>query len=146
MYNRQYNRMPEYEKHIRDEREYRDAVNNLRKGERFKYDELVNRSDYEQNERYTPYDYAYMVNALYTDYDISEKSEPYKKMAKEHLKNDSFPERGGERAYYDAQQRARRYYNTYENYDRYDNRYEYENRRGYDRRADRDNDGRYNER
>lgn len=154
MYNRQYNTMPEYEHHIYDEQSYRDAIRNLRKGEQFKYNDLMNRTDVNfDEEQFTPYDYAYMVNALRTDYEISEKPEQYMKMAKEHLKNDSFPERGGERAYYDAERRSRRYMNRYDEI--YPPRYEYNNRYGEESRRrsynerntyrDRDNDGRYNE-
>lgn len=152
MYNRQsYNRHHEYGRHIRNEEEYRDAVRNLRKGERWKMDDLMARTDVDFNEEeFTPYDYAYMVNALHTDYDISERPEQYMKMAKDHLRNDSFPERGPERAYHDAQKRARRM-NRYEDYsprNEYEPHYEYENRRRYNERnsyRDRDNDGRYNE-
>ena len=142
--NRQYNRMPEHEKHLQDEQMYRDAIRNLRKGERWKMDDLMARTDVNFNEeQFTPYDYSYMVNALHNDYEISERPEQYMKMAKEYLRNDSFPERGGERAYYDAQQRSRRYYNTYENYNRYDYDNRYNERNSY---RDRDNDNRDNER
>lgn len=146
MYNNRqnYNRMPEYERHIKNEEQYRDAIRNLRKGERWRMDDLMARTEVNFNEeQFTPYDYAYMVNALHTDYDVSERPEQYMKMAKEHLRNDSFPERGGERAYYDAQRRSRRYNydNRYEN--RYENRYDgYNERNSY---RDRDNDGKYNE-
>ena len=80
-----------------------------------------------------------------------------KQMAKDDLHNDSFPERGEERAYYDAMRRSNRYYNRYDEPVRYEynNRYNYGNtygysnrrynERSYDGRADRDNDGRYNE-
>lgn len=136
MYNRQYNRIPEYERHIRNEQDYRDAIRNLRKGERWRMDDLMARTEVDFNEeQFTPYDYAYMVNALHTDYDISERPDQYMKMAKEYLRNDSFPERGGERAYYDAENRARRYRNRYDSYN-------YNERNS---RRDRDNDGRYNE-
>lgn len=151
MYNREYNRMPEYERHIRNEEEYKDAVKHLRKGERWKMDDLMARTDINFNEeQFTPYDYSYMVNALHSDYDISERPDQYMKMAKEHLHNDSFPERGGERAYYDYQDRSRRYYNRYDGYSPRNeyNPYEYENRRRYSERntyRDRDNDGRYRE-
>ena len=131
MYN-EYNRYDDYDRHIRDERMYRDAVRNLRwnngkgNGERWKMDDLMNSSDIDFNQ---------------------EKQDYYKQMAKDDLHNDSFPERGEERAYYDAMRRSRRYYNRYDEPMRYEynNRYDYESRRGYDRRADRDNDGRYNE-
>ena len=139
MYNQQYKKIPEYERHIRNEEEYRDAIRNLRKGERFRIEDLMERTDVNFNEeQFTPFDFAYTVNALKNDYNISERPEQYMQMAKDYLHNDSFPERGGERAYTDAQQRAKRYYNTYESY----------NRRGYNERnsfRDRDNDSRYNE-
>ena len=65
------------------------------------------------------------------------------KISKEYLKNDSFPERGGERAYYDYQNRSRRYRNRY---DGYSPKYEYDNRyTEHNTYRDRDNDGRYNE-
>jgi len=160
MYN-EYNRYDDYDRHIRDERMYRDAVRNLRwnngkgNGERWEMDDLMNSSDIDFNqERFTPYDYAYMVNAEYADHGkLSEKQDYYKQMAKDDLHNDSFPERGEERAYYDAMRRSRRYNNRYDEPVRYEynnrydyrNTYDYESRRGYDRRADRDNDGRYNE-
>lgn len=161
MYNyRNYDRTPE-SRHIEDEQMYRDAVRNLRwnngkgQGERWKMEDLMNGSDIDFNqERFTPYDYAYMVNAEYSDYGkLSEKQDYYKQMAKDDLRNDSFPERGEERAYYDAMRRSRRYNNRYDEPMRYEynnrydyrNAYDYESRRGYDRRADRDNDGRYNE-
>lgn len=158
-----------YGHHIGDEEMYNEAVRNLhwtnRKGSGAKWDkdDLIQRAGIDFNEEgYTPYDYAYMVNAHYADYgNISDDPKYYMQMTKDYLRNDSFPERGNERAYYDAQMRSRRYnygnrydgyrnynaygnYNSYNNYDYQDN-YNYQNRRGYDRRADRDNDGRYNE-
>lgn len=155
------------EHHIQDEQQYRDAVRNLRwnngkgNGERWKKDELIERSNINFNEeRFTPHDYAYTVNALYADYgNISEKPEYYMQMSKDYLRNDSFPERAEERAYYDARRRAARYENRYDDYYpvryddsygygnnyNYESNYNYENKRRYDRRADRDNDGRYNE-
>lgn len=164
MYN-EYNRYDDYDHHIRDERMYRDAVSHLRwnngkgNGERWKIEDLMNSNDIDFNqERFTPYDYAYMVNANYADYGkLSDKSDYYKQMAKDDLHNDSFPERGEERAYYDAMRRSNRYYNRYDEPVRYEynNRYNYGNtygysnrrynERSYDGRADRDNDGRYNE-
>lgn len=144
--NRYYNEMPRNERHIQNEEQYRNAIRNLKKGEYWKIENLINRSDVNFNEeQYTPYDYAYMVNAMKSDYDISDKPEQYMRMAKEYLRNDSFPERGGERAYYDAQRRSMRYENRFDPY--YEN-YGYENRRRYNERnsyRDRDNDGRYNE-
>lgn len=154
-----------YGRHIGDEEMYNDAVRNLhwanRKGSGAKWDkdDLIQRSNIDFNEEgYTPWDYAYAVNSHYADYgNISEDPKYYMQMAKDYLRNDSYPERGGERAYYDAQMRSRRYNynnkynNRYENtygynnrYD-YDNRYNYESRKRYDRRADNDRDGRYNE-
>lgn len=145
--NRQYNRMPENERHIQDEQMYYDAIRNLRKGEKWKIDDLMAKTDVNfDDEKFTPYDYSYMVNALHSDYDISERPEQYMKMAKEHLRNDSYPERGGERAYYDYQRRSRRYNNRYDDGMRYDNYYD--DRRNYNERGsyrDRDNDGRYRE-
>lgn len=160
-----YNTYNEYDDHhIRDERMYKDYVRNLRwnngrgQGERWKKDDLVDRSNINFNEEYfTPYDYAYMVNAMYADYGkMSEKPDYYEQMTKDHLRNDSFPERGDERAYYDAVKRSRRYNNRYDGRDfennyaeSYNRRYDYDNRRGrYNERSsyrDRDNDGRYNE-
>ena len=151
-YNRnEYNRSYNYGNHIQDPDMYRQAVRNLKwtnrkgNGERWNMDDIIKRSDIDFNqEDFTPYDYAYMVNARYADYgDISEKPDYYMQMAKYDLHNDSFPERGNERAYYDAQRRSRRYNydNRYEN--RYENRYDgYSERNSY---RDRDNDGRYNE-
>lgn len=140
MYN---NRMND-EHHIQNEQMYRDAVRNLRKGERFRMDDLMARSDVDFGmEQFTPYDFAYVVNALHSDYDMYDRPENYMQMAKRYLKNDSYPERGDERAYYDARRRSMRYENEPM---RYENRYE--NRRGYNERnsyRDRDNDGRYNE-
>ena len=159
-----------YGRHIGDDEMYNEAVRNLhwtnRKGSGAKWDkdDLIRRANIDFNEEgYTPYDYAYMVNALYADYgDISEKPEYYMQMTKDHLRNDSFPERGNERAYYDAQMRERRnrygydnrrgYSNRYDGYGMYDNygtynRYDYDNRR-YDERntyKDRDNDRKYRE-
>lgn len=143
------------EHHIQDEQMYRDAVRNLRwnngkgQGERWKKEDLLNRSNINFNEEYfTPYDYAYTVNAMYADYGkISEKPDYYEQMGKDYLHNDSFPERGEERAYYDAARRSRRYYNRYDDYP-LRSEYNYENRRNYNERntyRDRDNDGRYNE-
>jgi len=146
--NRYYNEMPRNERHIQNEEQYRNAIRNLKKGEYWKIENLINRSDVNFNEeQYTPYDYAYAVNAMKSDYDISDKPEQYMRMAKEYLRNDSFPERGGERAYYDAQRRSMRYENRFDPY-MGNERYEYENRRRYNERnsfRDRDNDGRYNE-
>lgn len=154
-----------YGHHIGDEEMYNEAIRNLhwtnRKGSGAKWDkdDLIQRSNMNfEEEGVTPYDYAYTVNSLYADYgNISDDPKYYMQMARDYFRNDSFPERGNERAYYDAQMRSRRYnynnrrdnYNRYDNYNYgnydYDNRYNYENRKGYDRRADRDNDGRYNE-
>jgi len=66
-------------------------------------------------------------------------------MGREYLRNDSYPERGEERAYYDAKRRSRRY-NTRNEYG--DDDYSFENNRRYRERntyRDRDNDGRYYE-
>ena len=152
-----------YGRHIGDPEMYEDAVRNLkwvnRKGNGAKWDkdDLIQRSNINFDEEdFTPYDYAYMVNARYADYgNISEDPKYYMQMTKDDLHNDNFPEKGGERAYYDAQRRSRRnrQYNRHDRYNEYDysnrynydNRYDYESRRRYDRRADRDNDGRYNE-
>ena len=152
-----------YGRHIGDEEMYNEAVSNLhwvnRKGSGAKWDkdDLIQRSNIDFNEEnYTPYDYAYAVNSHYADYGtLSEDPKYYMDMARNYLRNEDFPEKGGERAYYDAQMRSRRNrynygnrYNSYNNnYGAYDyrNTYDYENRRSYDRRADRDNDGRYNE-
>jgi hypothetical protein len=86
---------------------------------------------------------------MYADYGkMSEKPEPYEQMGKDYLHNDSFPERGDERAYYDAEMRSRRYNNRYDDGMRYEYTNRYQNRRGYNERGsygDRDNDGRYNE-
>ena len=157
-----------YGRHIGDEEMYNEAVRNLkwtnRKGSGAKWDkdDLIQRSGLDFNEEgFTPYDYSYTVNALYADYgNISDDPKYFMQMGKDYLRNDSYPEKGGERAYYDAQRRSRRNrsynrydgygYNNYGNYNNYNaygysNAYDYENRRKYDRRADRDNDGRYNE-
>lgn len=144
----------QYGRHLDNEHMYRDAVNNLSRsdrkgsGEQWQMDDIMRRSDVDFNrERFTPYDYAYMVNALHADYpDISERPEQYMQMAKRYLRNESFPERSDERAYYDAESRRRNYnyrneYN-YNNYN-YNNRYDGYNSRNSNR--DRDNDGRYNE-
>ena len=157
-----------YGKHIGDEDMYQDAIRNLKwtsrqgSGAKWDKDDLIQRSGIDFNmEGYTPYDYAYMVNAHYADYgSISDDPKYYMQMARDYLRNDNYPQKGGERAYYDAQMRSRRYnynnrydgygynynnrYDSYNNYD-YRNAYDYESRRKYDRRADRDNDGRYNE-
>ena len=96
MYNQQYKKIPEYERHIRNEEEYRDAIRNLRKGERFRIEDLMERTDVNFNEeQFTPFDFAYTVNALKNDYNISERPEQYMQMAKDYMHNDSFPERGG---------------------------------------------------
>ena len=156
-----------YGRHIGDTEMYEEAVRNLkwanRKGSGAKWDkdDLIQRSGIDFNEEgYTPYDYAYMVNAHYADYgNISDDPKYYMQMTKDYLRNDNFTEKGNERAYFDAQRRSRRnnynYRNRYENYGyvnynnynayNYNNAYDYENRKRYDRRADRDNDGRYNE-
>ena len=151
-----------YGKHIGDTEMYEDAVRNLkwtnRKGSGAKWDkdDLIQRSAIDFNEEsFTPHDYAYAVNALYADYgNISDDPKYYMTMARDYLRNDSFPEKGGERAYHDAQMRSRRNryrYNTrYEVEDAYKpygyrDAYDIESRRRYDRRADRDRDGRYNE-
>lgn len=157
--NRNYN---EYGRHIQDEQMYRDAVRNLRwnngrgNGERWKKEELIPNSGINfDNEDFTPWDFSWAVNMHYADYsNVSEDPKYYMQMAKDYLHNDNYPERGGERAYYDSQRRAdrnRHYYNN--RYDRYgeygySNNYDYNNRRGYDERGsygDRDNDGRYRE-
>lgn len=131
MYNNQYNKNPQYEKHIENEEMYRDFIRNLKKGEHWKMDDLMARCDVDFNvEQFTPYDYAYVVNALHSDFDISERPEQYMKMAKEYLHNDSFPEKGGERAYHDAQRRLRRYMSRYDGYmpkNEYNQNYNYQN-------------------
>jgi len=158
----------DYDRHINNAEQYRRYTSNLQwnnrkgSGERWKMDDIIKRSDIDFNkEKFSPYDYAYMVNANYAKYSISEKPEYYMEMAKDDLHNDSYPERPDERAYYDAQRRMERNnsrYNYGAEYDyenRYDGRYEYDNRRyDYDNRRrynerntyrDRDNDGRYYE-
>lgn len=161
-----------YKKHIGDEDMYNDAVRHLKwvngkgTGEKWDKDDLLRRANVDFNsEKFTPYDWLYTVQSLYSDYsNISEDPKYFMSMAYDYLKNDSFPERGDERAYYDAQRRAIRnnsynrydgygYSNHYDPYSPYDNygaygyrnAYDYENRKRYDRRADNDRDGRYNE-
>ena len=155
----------DYDRHINNAEQYRRYTSNLQwnnrkgSGERWKMDDIIKRSDIDFNkEQFTPYDYAYMVNANYANYAISEKPDYYMEMAKNDLHNDSYPERPEERAYYDAQRRSSRYNNRYEYENRYDGRYEYDNRKyDYNNRQgfgrynehntyrDRDNDGRYYE-
>jgi hypothetical protein len=155
-----------YGRHIGDEDMYNEAMRNIhwtnRKGSGAKWDkdDLIQRSGIDFNmEGYTPYDYAYTVNAMYADYgNISEDPKYYMQMARDYLRNDSYPEQGNERAYYDAQRRSRRYnygnrYDRYGEYGTYDNynAYDYENRKRYDRYnernsyRDRDRDNKYNE-
>lgn len=153
----------EYGNHIGDRNMYEDAVRKLKwangKGEGAKWDadELAQKSgiDFEE-EGYTPYDYAYSANRLYSEFNnVFTEPSYYMKMAKEYLRSRNYPYRPQERAYHDAEMISRGYnygnrynnnynYGNYGNYGNYNN-YNYENRRGYDRRADRDNDGRYNE-
>lgn len=155
----------EYGNHIGDKSMYENAVRNLKwsngkgNGAKWDADELAQKSgldfDYED---FTPYDYSYAANMLYSEYnDIYTEPAYYMKMARNYLRNDNYPYKGGERAYHDAQMRSRRYnygnhyrevydpynYNSYSNYNN-NSRYNYENRRGGTGR-DRDNDGRYNE-
>lgn len=165
MYN-EYNRYDDYDRHINNAEQYRRYTKNLQwnnrkgSGERWKMDDLIKRSDIDfDKEEFTPFDWAYQVNANYANYSISEKPEYYMEMANDDLHNDSYPERASERAYYDAQRRMarndNRYYNVghYEQYEYHPKseptyrRYEYDNRR-YDERntyRDRDNDGIYRE-
>lgn len=162
----EYNRKG-YDRHINNADQYRKYVNNLEwnnrkgRGERWNMDEIIKRSDINFDEEdFTPYDYAYSVNMMYADYgDMTDDQRYYRQMGKNYLRNDNYPERGGERAYYDAQRRNyrnnNRYYNdgSYEQYEYHpksvptiDARYDgYNKYYSYDRRADRDNDGRYNE-
>lgn len=170
MYNnrRRYN---ESQNHIQDDEMYRDAIRHLKwnngkgHGERWKINDLIESSGIDfDREEYTPHDYAYAVNAHYADYgDLSENPEYYMQMAKNYLRNNSFPERPEERAYHDAMRRSRKTYSRYDDYpvrpesnNRYDyysprneyRPYEYDNRRRYNERntyRDRDNDGRYYE-
>ena len=150
------------DRHINNAEQYRRYVNNLEwnnrrgRGEKWNMDEIIKRSDINFDEEdFTPYDYAYTVNMLYSQFgDMSDRQEYYRNMGKNYLRNDSYPERGGERAYYDAQRRNYRNNNRY-NYNNHDSYEQYEYhpkseptisaRRDYDRRADRDNDGRYYE-
>ena len=142
-------------RHINNAEMYRNAVNNLKwanrkgNGERWTMDDIIKRSNINFNEEnFTPYDYAYIVNALYADYgNASEKYDNYMQMGKDYLHNDNFPERASERAYYDAQRRYARRNNSYNNYNnaynytnRYDDGMNYRNSYG-----DRDDDGRYYE-
>lgn len=148
--------MPE-DRHINNAEMYRKYVNNLEwsnkrgRGERWAMDDIIKRSDIDFNrERFTPYDYAYMVNADYADYsNTSDRPEHFMLMAKEDLHNDSFPERADERAYYDAQKRTRTTKYDYDYDNRYDDRMRYDGyNRSYNERGsyrDRDNDRRYNE-
>lgn len=138
----QYNQ-ERYGRHISNESMYRDAVRNLNRtdrkgsGEQYEMADIMSRSNVNfNNEMFTPYDYAYMVNALKSDYpDISERPEQYMQMANRYLHNDNFPVRGEERAYNDYQNRSRRNELKY-NYQNYQERNTY---------RDRDNDNRYNE-
>lgn len=156
-----------YGRHLGDSEMYEDAVRNLRwtngkgTGAKWDKDDLIRRSGIDFNEEaYTPWDFAYLTNARFADYsDISEDPKYFMAMARDDLRNNQFVEPAHERAYYDAQSRTRRNRYNYDNrYDRYgeygynnygaygyNNAYDYENRKRYDRRADRDNDGRYNE-
>lgn len=151
--------MPEnnHDRHINNAEMYRKYVNNLERGEHWNMDDIIRHSDVDFNkERFTPYDFAYLVNARYTDhYNVSDRPEHFMQMAKNDLHNNSFPERPDERAYYDARRRSGNYNysdeyrnenNRYDDGMRYDNYYD--DRRNYNERGsyrDRDNDGRYNE-
>lgn len=157
-----------YGRHIGDIDAYQEAVNNLKwtngkgRGEKWDKDDLLRRSGIDFNqEPYTEFDWLYAVQSLYSDYgNISEDPKYYMSMARDYLNNNSYyPEKGSERAYYDAQRRSRRNnynyrnrydgygYNNYGNYGNYSNYdYNYENR--YNERntyRDRDNDGKYRE-
>lgn len=157
----------QYGNHIGDKTMYDEAVRKLKwanekgRGAKWDVDELASKSGIDFDEEgYTKYDYGQTVNALYAEYNnIFTEPSYYMKMARNYLTSKNYPYRPQERAYHDAEMRSRRYdygnhypseynnrydYNNNYKYD-YNNRYDYENRRDYDRRADRDNDGRYNE-
>ena len=145
----------EYGNHIGDRSMYDDAVRKLRwannkgTGAKWDVDELASKSGIDFDEEgYSKYDYGMAVNELYADYNnIFTEPSYYMKMAKNYLTSRNYPYLPQERAYREAENRSRKYdYNNHDyKYDYKDNRYNYESRRGYDRRADRDNDGRYNE-
>lgn len=152
-----------YGKHLGDAEMYEDAVRNLRwsngkgNGAKWDKDDLIRRSNIDFNEEaFTPWDFAYLTNARFSDYsDISEDPKYFMAMARDDLRNNQFVEPAHERAYYDAQNRTRRNRYNYDNrYDRYgeygeygySNTYDYNNR--YNERntyKDRDNDRKYHE-
>lgn len=99
--------------HIYDEEMYNEAISHLEwangkgKGAKWDVDTIVKLSgiDFEKTDFYE-YDYAYVVNMLYSDYcEIFTDTTYYLKMAKMYLTDPDYPGKADERAYKSAMKR-----------------------------------------
>ena len=105
----------EYGCHIFDEEMYDEAVcllvwaNDKDKGEKWTIDDIVKLSSMDfADKAYTKYDYAYMVNVLYSDYcHIFTEPTYYLKMAKAYLEDPDYMGDPSERAYKNAKKRIK---------------------------------------
>ena len=109
----------EYGCHIFDEEMYDEAVcllvwaNDKDKGEKWTIDDIVKLSSMDfADKAYTKYDYAYMVNVLYSDYcHIFTEPTYYLKMAKAYLEDPDYMGDPSERAYKNAIKRIKYFKN-----------------------------------
>lgn len=109
----------EYGCHIFDETMYNEAVhllvwaNDKDKGEKWTISDIVKLSGMDfADKAYTKYDYAYMVNVLYSDYcHIFTEPTYYLKMAKAYLEDPDYMGDPSERAYKNAIKRIKYFKN-----------------------------------
>ena len=84
-------------------------VENRGHGAKWAVDDIVKLANINfDNKEYTKYDYAYIMNALYSDYcNIFTEPSYYLKMAKNYLEDADYWGEASERAYHDAKKRIK---------------------------------------
>ena len=97
----------EYGKHIMTEDMYNEAIEDLEwvdskgSGAKWKFDDIMKLTSVDfEKVKYSKYDYAYVVNMLYSDYaNVFTEPSYYLRMAKNYLEDIDYPGRPCERAY-----------------------------------------------
>jgi hypothetical protein len=105
----------EYGCHIFDEELYEEAtelfawVDNKGTGAKWSVEDIVKLSNISFGDKeYTKYDYAYIMNMLYSDYcNVFAEPSYYLKMAKNYLEDPDYCGEASERAYHDAKKRIK---------------------------------------
>ena len=111
----EYEQEQEYGCHIGTKEFYDEAVDllewvgNKGEGAKWSVEDIARLSeiDFDKKE-YTKYDYAYVVNMLYSDYcNVITESRDYLKMAKNYLEDPDYCGEASERAYHNAKKRIK---------------------------------------